>query len=235
MYVSGKTDCGLVRQVNEDNIFFDSSLFIVADGMGGHLAGEIASFDAIACIKDFMTENADNEEVLFIIDKAVKFANKYIFDKSQTDISYKGMGTTVTLAKMISERLYYAHVGDSRIYLFRNKELKQITTDHSLVAELLISGQITPEQALVYPNKNVITKAVGTAENVEADTGYFDLVEDDIIILCSDGVTNMLNDETICKIIVEHENNIDTMTDTFVSEANAAGGSDNISVICLKY
>ena len=234
MQVAGSTDRGLVREMNEDSIYFDKALFIVADGMGGHLAGEVASKDAIICIKDFLQENT-GADTLFIISQAIKYANKYIFNKAKSNKQYKGMGTTVTLAKVVKNQLFYAHVGDSRLYIFRNNVLDKITTDHSLVAQLLETGQITAEQAAQHPNKNIITKAVGTLDDVEPDKEQIQLEDNDIILLCSDGLTNMLKTEEISQVILENQNNPQNIVDYLIHCAKQAGGTDNISVICFKY
>lgn len=233
MQIAGRTDRGLVRELNEDSIFFSDSLFIVADGMGGHLAGDVASADAINCVKVFSAENSDN--IKNMLGEAIKYANKNIYAKAQSDARYKGMGTTVTLALIEGEELFYAHIGDSRLYLFRQQNLEKITSDHSLVAELLQSGQITAEQAEQHPNKNVITKAVGSTEDIAPDEGHFALEPEDIILLCSDGLTNMLKKEHIAEIILANKENLEDIVDCLVDCAKKAGGTDNISVICCKY
>ena len=234
LQVAGSTDIGLVRKVNEDSIFFNDDIFIVADGMGGHMAGEVASQDAISCIKDFLEQNFEKEP-LFTIGGSIKHANKYIFSKAKSDCKYKGMGTTVTLAKIVRNQLFYAHIGDSRLYIFRDDYLDKITSDHSLVAQLVEIGQLTDEQAAQHPNKNIITKAVGTFEDIEPDTGQCELKEGDIILLCSDGLTNMINTDKIKQIILENFNNVQNIVNHLVDEAKKAGGNDNISVICIKY
>ncbi|MDR2007195.1 MAG: Stp1/IreP family PP2C-type Ser/Thr phosphatase [Acidaminococcales bacterium] len=234
MKVIGGTDRGLVRENNEDSILAEPDLCIVADGMGGHLAGEIASRDAIACVKEFIGDNKGRDR-LFVLAEAVKYANKYIFNKAQSGVQYKGMGTTVTVASVTEDKLFYAHVGDSRLYLFRNAKLERITSDHSFIAQLLESGQITPEEAAVHPNKNVITKAVGAAPDIDPDTGCVALLAKDVFLICSDGLTNMLPDGAIAEIIGGGLENPEEMAGRLIEAANAAGGIDNISVICMQY
>ncbi|MDR3349746.1 MAG: Stp1/IreP family PP2C-type Ser/Thr phosphatase [Acidaminococcales bacterium] len=234
MKVFGRTDRGLVRENNEDSILAEPNLCIVADGMGGHLAGEIASRDAITCANEFIGAHEGHDR-LFVIAEAVRYANKYIFNKAQREALCQGMGTTLTLASVAGDKLFYAHVGDSRLYLFRNAKLERITADHSFVAQLLASGQITPEEAAVHPSKNVITKAVGAAPDIAPDTGCVDLLAKDVFLVCSDGLTNMLTDEAIAEIIGKSPGDPEEAAVRLIDAANAAGGFDNISVICMQY
>jgi len=233
--VAGVTDRGCVRETNEDSIFFESSLYIIADGMGGHLAGEVASKEAILCIKDLLVDEKDVKKIPELLKDAFDKANKHIYDMAQNKEEYKGMGTTVTLAKLIDDELFYAHVGDSRLYRYAKKNFEQITRDHSLVAQMVETGQITKEEANTHPNKNIITKAVGTASSIEPDIGSLKLNTGDIILLCSDGLTNMLTNEQIVDILSKGKNDVNKIVTKLLKEANNAGGKDNISIICLQY
>lgn len=233
--VAGVTDRGCVREKNEDNIFFESSLYIIADGMGGHLAGEVASKEAILCLKKFLLEENDIEKILILFKEAFLKTNNHIYDMAQNNEDLKGMGTTVTLAKVIGDELFYAHVGDSRLYRYSKENFEQITADHSLVAQMVEKGQITKEEANIHPNKNIITKAVGIATAIEPDMGSFKLNNDDVVLLCSDGLTNMLTNEQIVEILNNNKKDINNMVAKLLEKANEAGGKDNVSIICLQY
>ncbi len=236
MKIAGKTDKGIVRDINEDSIFFDDSICILADGMGGHMAGDVASKEAILNIGNFWLKNKDDiSDTTELLIKSIQYSNKIIFDKAKSDDKLKGMGTTIAITVLKDEKLFYAHVGDSRIYLFKNNVLRKLTTDHSLVEQLLQAGQISRKEARNYPSKNVITKAVGTSEDIMPDVGCTELEKGDLVIICSDGLTNMLSKYKMTKIIKENIFDLDKMVECFIDKANQAGGQDNISVICWHY
>jgi protein phosphatase len=245
----GQTDVGKKRDHNEDSfaILSEQGLFIVADGMGGHNAGEVASAIAIETIVNFFKATQDDEDMTwpYKLDKnisldanklkvAIKFANKRIFHSAMSNASYSGMGTTiVSMLFTPQNELYFAHVGDSRGYLFRNKKLIQVTEDHSLVNEYLKAGQLTPEQAKTFPHKNVIMRALGMKDNVLVDVQKRDPKKGDIYLACSDGLSDMASDQEIEEIL-NQGGSLEEMTQKLIDKANANGGKDNISVILLN-
>lgn len=239
MLVSGKTDIGRRREINQDNIFISTeavgnlpNLFIVADGMGGHKAGDYASRYAVETIVSSI-KSGISQDVQSLITKAILDANSNIVVKSATIDDYNGMGTTLVLTTIIDNKLITANIGDSRLYVIRGKKLEQITEDHSLVAEMLRQGQITADEAKEHPDRNIITRAVGTSDYVIADFFEYELDEETYIMLCSDGLSNMLDEKEIVSIIT-NDDNLDVKTDNLIDRANANGGNDNISVILIK-
>lgn len=244
--VGAYSDKGMVRQINEDSIYIpvDTNrnsimLFIVADGMGGHMAGEIASKEAIDAVVRYIHENYEKEasnvrsNLINLVNESILYANKQIYEKSLSDINLSGMGTTFAIALIHNESLYIGHVGDSRIYLIRRNNLYQLTRDHSYVEELVNSGTITREEAANHPQKNIITRALGTEEIVEIDICVRKMYKNDILILCTDGLTNMVKEEII-KEVVEGIESPQESAEKLVSLANEAGGTDNISVIIVR-
>ena len=241
MNALGKSVTGLVRKNNEDSIYIsppDSplSLYIVADGMGGHKAGEIASGYSVEIFADFIksrTEeeiNADN--LLDTIVEGVLLCNTKLYEKSKENESFEGMGTTFTCAAIEKGTLYIAHVGDSRAYMYRKGKLKQLTRDHSFVMEMVKQGKLTLEEAHNHPNRNVITRAVGSEKTILVDTVVERLEPEDKILLCSDGLTNMVSDTQIAEILNKNEN-LETETEKLIDTANNMGGIDNISAIII--
>lgn len=242
MLVGACTDIGKIREVNQDSYYCcnknDMALFIVADGMGGHKAGEIASKMAIDSIKKSFEDNSvlvKNGQILptELIIRSLKNANVMILEKSKTDESCDGMGTTITLAYIYNNKIHIGHIGDSRAYLCRNNKLTQLTEDHSLVAELVKNGTISKEEAKFHPQKNIITRALGTDEDVDVDIIIKDIDKDDIYLLCTDGLTNMVNDDLIKNIILS-SNNVQHICERLVYTANEAGGIDNSTAIIIK-
>ena len=233
MLAVAKSDIGLIRQTNEDSYkCINPNLYIVADGMGGHLAGEVASKMAVNVIKNYIFTHIDSElDLENLLKNAILEANKMIFEKAHQDKNYLGMGTTVSIVYCRDTQFFWGHVGDSRIYLLRNNELIQITKDHSLVWDLLESESITKAEAKVHPQRNILTRAVGVDENLLVDTGACDLFKNDKLLLCTDGLTNMLNEDCIKKAILSENIDLKESIDFLVSAAIAAGGSDNITVI----
>ena len=240
----GVTDTGRMREKNEDSIFVAPSdigrlqnLCIVADGMGGHKAGEIASSTAIACVKKFLESNAnlnisDEEAMAGFLAKAAEYANRELFRMAAEDESLSGMGTTLTMCGFMGKKLCFAHVGDSRLYVVRKGELTQLSEDHSLVNSLIKEGAITPEEAWSHPERNVITRALGVENDVIVDRGIFQTEKSDRFFLCSDGLTGELQDEEIFRILGENSDN-EAAAYALVVAANANGGGDNISVIII--
>ena len=238
MKISSATSVGCIRPLNEDAFFVskpDSGtvLAIVADGMGGHNAGEIASEEAVGIIqKDVLSETGKDAKDILI--KAITDANREIYKMSVEKRKLSGMGTTITACLADPKHVTAVQVGDSRLYLIRDDKITQITKDHSLVEMLVESGSITKEEARRHPQRNVITRAVGTDRTVEADVYEFPTQEGDILLLCSDGLVNMVEDETILSII-KKEKTLDDAANTLVLEAERAGGTDNITVILIQY
>ncbi|MBQ9441600.1 MAG: Stp1/IreP family PP2C-type Ser/Thr phosphatase [Selenomonadaceae bacterium] len=224
------THVGKVRKNNEDSlIVIEPETFVTADGMGGQAAGEVASKILVETVKNFLPLVPEpwNEEIL---SKSIRKANAKVLQAANENKNYRGMGTTATILHIYKNRAYYAHIGDSRIYRVRNKILEQITEDHSYVESLVRRGEITPEQARVHPMKNILTQAVGADENITVDSGNFRVDFDDIFLLCTDGLTNMVEDENILKILLESSNPADDL----IQAALDGGGHDNISVIVVK-
>lgn len=233
------TDIGKKRNDNQDFIYTSEiplgnlpNVFIVADGMGGHNAGDYASRVTVETIVDEI--NISFEKNPFrIFTKALEKSNEAIRKKAAEDLTMSGMGTTVVMATCIGKYLEVANIGDSRLYIINDKEIRQITRDHSLVEEMVRLGGINREEARHHRNKNIITRAIGAADTVEPDFFTEELVEGDMILLCSDGLTNMLEDEEI-RMIMNGARDIVEMTQKLVDAANENGGKDNISVILIE-
>jgi len=241
MKAFGKTDTGILRKNNEDTIFVKSydekleNLCIVADGMGGHNAGEIASRSAVEFFLEYFNdryEKGEFDNILYLMADAVTYSNAEVFKSSFKDDAYKGMGTTFLVAANYEDRLFVCHIGDSRLYMHRNGKLEQVTEDHALVTDLVKRGEITEEEAKTHPNRNVITRSLGTSENVLIDTAEIDIEDDDIFVMCSDGLNTMIEDERIERIVSGGES-IEAMVESLIVEAKFEGGYDNISVIIM--
>ncbi|HMM20472.1 MAG TPA: Stp1/IreP family PP2C-type Ser/Thr phosphatase [Selenomonadales bacterium] len=230
MLAKAKSDIGRVREINEDSFICAPPLLVVADGMGGHVAGEVASQLAAATLQKCVLSQTD-QPAAAALNKAIEQANTLIYRMAKEKNELSGMGTTVTAAYVDEAVLYWGHVGDSRLYLVRDGELQQITEDHSLVGELVRSGSISAEEALTHPHRNILTRAVGTSDQVRVDSGAIDLREGDVVLLCTDGLTNMVPDEEIRDILLDGANAVEALID----RANAAGGLDNITVIAGVY
>lgn len=232
------TDTGVLREMNQD-YFFESetpvgnlpNLFVVADGMGGHKAGEYASRYTTERVVASIARSQEVEPIS-ILREAVEKANELLNAEAREDESKKGMGTTLVISTIIGNNLIVANVGDSRLYVV-NERITQITRDHSLVNEMVRLGEIAPQDARLHPDKNIITRAIGAAPNVEADFFELELCEKDYILMCTDGLTNMVRDEEILNII-KNEDSVEKMAVTLVKNANANGGRDNITVMIIK-
>lgn len=232
------TDIGVRRNINQDFVFSSEkpvgrlpNLFIVADGMGGHKAGDIASRQATQTIVECL-QNSTQENTVTAIRSAIEQANETVIAKAAESESFEGMGTTVVLATIFDNTMYVANVGDSRLYLERD-ELKQITKDHSLVEEMVRMGGIDQEAARYHPKKNVITRAVGGSDEIQIDFFEIQLAPGDVILMCSDGLTNMVEDSEI-SLILRKQRDVVEMAETLVRTANENGGTDNVSVIIIK-
>ena len=227
---AGRTDVGRQRSANEDSFFVNPPLFAVADGMGGAKAGEVASAVAVEAVEG-ATESGESAETELA--NIVRQANRRIYDLAVADESRRGMGTTLTLAKVHGDEVSLAHVGDSRAYLLRGGELEQLTRDHSLVAELERSGQITPEAAEHHPQRSIITRALGPEPDVEVDTYTLAGRDGDAFLICSDGLTSMISDDEVASIL-RSAGSLDEAADELVRAANQSGGKDNITVILFR-
>ena len=227
---AGRTDVGRQRSANEDSLVLNPPLFAVADGMGGAKAGEVASAVAVEAVEDATESGEPTEAQLANI---VRQANRRIYDLAVADESRRGMGTTLTLAKLHGDEVSLAHVGDSRAYRLRGGELEQLTRDHSLVAELERSGQITPEAAEHHPQRSIITRALGPEPDVEVDTYTLAGREDDLFLICSDGLTSMISDDELGSIL-RSAGSLDEAAEELVRAANQSGGKDNITVILFR-
>jgi PPM family protein phosphatase len=224
--VGHATDMGRVRERNEDSVLIDPPLYVVADGMGGHRGGDVASQLAVETMERLAGEDRGS-----LVDH-VRRANRAVWDRSVEDQRLSGMGTTLTAAKVDGSSVLLAHVGDSRAYLMRDGSLQQLTDDHTLVARMVKSGEITQAEADVHPHKNVMTRALGTDQDVEVDERSVTLVDGDRLLLCSDGLTGMVTEDQI-QAILQASPDPQTAADRLVRAANRAGGVDNISVVVL--
>ncbi len=236
-----QTDPGRVRENNEDAVVFDEAtrLAVLADGMGGYNAGEIASGMATAFIKTELTRwlseagpQAQAGQVKRAIEICVENANRSIFNASHANLQYSGMGTTLVLAVFRGGTLLLGHVGDSRCYRWRGNQLSQITRDHSLLQEQLDAGLLTREQAATSPNKNLVTRALGVEAEVALDLNEYSVEAGDVYLMCSDGLSDMMDDAAIAKIL-QNGSSLDQMAGALVGEANENGGRDNITVLLV--
>jgi PPM family protein phosphatase len=226
-----KTDTGRQRRENEDSAFARAPVFVVADGMGGAQAGEVASKIAIEAFEAGLGDSGSPEERLAV---RAREANRRIYDRSRTAPGAEGMGTTLTAAYVDDESVAIAHVGDSRAYLFRDGELTRLTQDHSLVDELVRRGKLTEEQAAEHPQRSIITRALGPEPEVEVDTYTFSVRRGDVLLLCSDGLTSMISEEQIAQVLGSAES-LDEAANNLIQEANDAGGRDNITVVLTRF
>ena len=225
------TDTGRRRRHNEDAFVCEPPLFAVADGMGGAQAGEVASNLAAAALREDRAERAGGEER---VDELIQEANRRVYQRQSQDASASGMGTTMTVALVEDGHVAIGHVGDSRAYLIRGHSLEQLTEDHSLVAELVRSGKLSPEEAEGHPQRSVITRALGTDPDVDVDTVSVETRPGDLFLLCSDGLTSMVADDTIVQEIERNRGDLKTAAKALVRAANKGGGEDNITVIFFE-
>lgn len=243
MKYAAKTDRGLVRELNEDCyriIAGDDSnccAFIVADGMGGHKCGELASRVAVEYISDSIKSDAKNlfssENLSEDLRRIVEGTNAAVYQKSIELPEAAGMGTTLTMAVVTSSNVTVAHVGDSRLYIVRDGKISKVTEDHSYIEELIKKGTITRDEAENHPQKNVITRAIGSSHEIDIDMINLTVESDDILILCTDGLTNMVSADHIMEAVKENEPQ--EACEQLVEAAKGNGGDDNITVIVIKY
>lgn len=232
------SDIGRKRNVNQDYVNTTEkpignlpNLFVVADGMGGHKAGDYASRLAVETIFSSV-EKSTEEDMVKLIRKAIESANEMVYEKSLEDPEFEGMGTTVVVATCRGNKLQVANVGDSRLYVVGDK-IRQITEDHSFVEEMVRMGALDKEAARTHAKKNVITRALGVNGGIEVDFFSVELEEEELVLLCTDGLTNMLEDDEI-RMIIQGQRDIVEKAEVLVEEANKRGGTDNISVVLIE-
>lgn len=247
----GLTDVGRKRDHNEDSLFYNDELglFVVADGMGGHAAGEVASAKAVEVIRDFVKRCREDDEFTWpyglnpslddlqnTLVTAIKLANREVWRLAQDRPEHHGMGTTIASVHVLDNHCAVAHVGDSRVYLVRDRKMQQLTSDHSWVNEQLKRGIISPEEARNHRWKNVITRALGNKEQIEVDVTSIELRTDDVLLICSDGLCagDDVKEEVILEQILEHVDDLPTASRILIGLANEAGGRDNITVVLLR-
>ncbi|MEH2943362.1 Stp1/IreP family PP2C-type Ser/Thr phosphatase [Lachnospiraceae bacterium KK002] len=232
------TDTGRRRDMNQDYMYISETpvgnlpnLFILADGMGGHNAGDYASRYTVEVIVNAVRNSSEHSPAV-VIRRAIAEANQAVMEKARTDIDLEGMGTTVVVATVQDRELCVANVGDSRLYVL-GADMEQITKDHSYVQEMVRRGEISPEVARIHPDRNIITRAVGGGREVEVDFFEVELKDGDRILMCSDGLTDMLEDEEIFEIVNENQD-IGAAMQELIDTANEYGGNDNITVILTE-
>ena len=236
----GKSDVGKAREMNQDSFYISEekdkiNLFILADGMGGYKGGEIASKLAVVSAKNFIVNNfekiqKEKEEILKLISDAIEYANFVVYEKSKESPEISDMGTTLDICLVYNNKVFIGHIGDSRVYRIRKNVIRKLTNDHSYVAQLVKEGKITKDEAYTHPRKNMLLKAVGSRSLVEPDVMYKGFIKDDILLMCSDGLTNMLKDTEIYQILLDNPGN---PVDVLIKRANDAGGVDNITAIVV--
>ena len=238
MKTFSKTDIGRKREVNQDYVFVSDqpvgnipNLLIVADGMGGHNAGDYASKFVVQVLKKELAKSREDGPRA-MLKKAIASANHQLIAESKTDAKLEGMGTTLVAATVIEHTLYFANVGDSRLYLL-NDEIRQLSKDHSLVQEMVRLGGLNAEEAKHHPDKNIITRAIGVKEDIEIDFFEYRLKKGDIILMCTDGLSNMEEDEEIFQIVRSSRDVVEAV-EQLIERANSNGGKDNIGVIVAE-
>lgn len=237
-----KSDQGKVRENNQDyysisNSLDDIQLYILADGMGGYNGGEIASQLAVQSAKNYIENNfkqieKDKDSIIQLLGSSMEYANMVVFEKAKQDLELQGMGTTLEICLIYNNKVYIGHIGDSRIYRIRKQFIRKITQDHSYVQKLVKEGTITKEQATHHPQKNMLMKALGCNAFVEPDVMVKGFLKDDILIMCSDGLTNLVDQETLYEMASKKD--LEQATKDLVQLANDRGGYDNITVTIIK-
>ncbi len=245
---AGRTHVGMKRAHNEDSLrlFREENLFIVADGMGGHASGEVASQMSVETLAEFFRATAEDDEITwpYKMDKGqryeenrvvtgIKLSNRRIHEAAARDAKLKGMGTTIVVTFFVDGVCYIGHVGDSRVYRFRDGQLAQLTEDHSLLNDYIKMRQLTPEEIEAFPHKNVIVRALGMKDSVQVDIMHEPAREGDVYLLCSDGLSGMISDEQMAHILRDG-GDLDAQCEALIDGANEAGGTDNITVILVR-
>ena len=241
MRILAKSDIGKAREMNQDSYYIsdlendDIKLYILADGMGGYKGGEIASSLAVANTRNYIFNNfknikKDREGILQLIKEAIEYANEIVCEKAKENEELQDMGTTLDVCLIYNNKVFIGHVGDSRVYRIRKNIIRRITTDHSYVEKLVKEGTITKEEAYNHPKKNMLMKALGCSALVEPDVLCKGFLKDDILLMCSDGLTNMLRESEIYSLLLNNPNNPE---EALIENANNLGGYDNITTIIV--
>ena len=247
VHAAGRTDVGLVRQNNEDSYYMDESigLYVVADGMGGHASGEVASRMTVDIMRDYFKGmdkgkpvqigpyDRELSDVTNCLASSIRLANMAVYEAGKGNPELRGMGTTVAAVQIDGRRLSIAHVGDSRVYLIRARNIEQLTDDHSIVYEQMQRDLITREQAAKSELRNILTRALGTTDDVEVELAEMTLVPDDILLLCSDGLTGMVDDDELLSVATAITDPV-MACKRLIAMANANGGKDNITVVIAR-
>ncbi len=236
-----RTDIGKLREMNQDYYYISNSLdevqlYILADGMGGYNGGEIASSLAVQTAKNYIINNfketpKDRDSIIQLIGSSMEYANMVVFEKAKESKDLQGMGTTLEICLIYNNKVYIGHIGDSRIYRIRREFIRKLTQDHSYVQKLVKEGTITKEQAAHHPQKNMLMKALGCNAFIEPDVMVKGFLRDDILIMCSDGLSNMIDQETIYRMA---KKDIEQAPKDLVELANKNGGYDNITIVVIK-
>ena len=239
MRIYSATDVGQKRKMNQDYVFASAdpvgnlpNLFVVADGMGGHNAGDYASSHAVGIVVEEIREDADFNPVK-VIRHAIESANTEIITQAQKDEKLRGMGTTMVAATIVGHYAYVANVGDSRLYV-AGEQIQQITKDHSLVQEMVRMGELNAEEARNHPDKNIITRALGAERTVDVDFFDLKLEPGHVVLMCSDGLSNLVEDDRIGEIISDTDRDLQERGQALISEANRNGGKDNIAIVLIE-
>lgn len=241
MRILAKSDIGKAREMNQDSFYVSDlekdeiKLYIVADGMGGYKGGEIASSLAVKSVKNFIFNNfkktrKDRESILQLLKAAIEYANMIVYEKSKEDSELQDMGTTLDACLIYNNKVFIGHVGDSRVYRIRKNFMRKLTSDHSYVEKLVKEGTITKEEAYNHPKKNMLMKALGCNSLVQPDLICKGFLKDDILLMCSDGLTNMLRDNEIYNLLLK---NPEKPVEALIRNANDLGGHDNITVVIV--
>lgn len=239
MQIYASTDIGKAREMNQDYYSVQSEpikLYILADGMGGYNGGEIASKLAVESVQNYINNNfdeikLDREGISKLILNAIEYANMVVYEKSKADTNLSEMGTTLEVCLIYNNKVYIGHIGDSRVYRIRKNIIRKLTTDHSYVEKLVKDGTITREESYHHPKKNMLMKALGCSAFAEPDILIKGFIKDDIILMCSDGLSNLLMDKEIYDTVTKNNDNIDKV---LIQKANEKGGFDNITAIVIK-
>jgi PPM family protein phosphatase len=246
---AGNTHVGMKRGHNEDNLCLvaEENLYMVADGMGGHASGEVASLMAVETVANFFRETSSDEDITwpYKMEKgrsfeenrlaaSIKLANLRIFETASQNAGQRGMGTTIVALYVSGEEVFYGHVGDSRVYRLRGEELTQVTEDHSLLNDYIKMKDLTEQEIENFPHKNVIVRALGMKDTVQVDVGHEKPEAGDIYLLCSDGLNGMITDDTMRKILVSNREDLERATTKLIEAANEAGGTDNTTVVLVE-
>ena len=240
---------GMKRQHNEDNykMLPEFDVYLVADGMGGHASGEVASEIAVETVAGFFADSQADEDITwpykedrersFVENRFItsfRYANLQVFSHAQEDVKKKGMGTTIVGIAFQDDNYYVAHVGDSRCYRVRNGAIEQLTEDHSLLNDYKKMAKLTKEEEENFPHKNIIVRALGMKDSVLVDLGHDSVIRDDLFILCSDGLSGEITDETILELALQNFEDLDTMCTELIKAANANGGKDNVTAVVVR-